>query len=293
VTGAVASRQFADLEAVIERGRQTFIEVGDALKQIRDRHLYRETHATFEAYCRERWGWSRSYAHRNIEAAEAVQTLPNGNRPTTEAQARELVPLTPDERALVAADVDFSTATARQVRDVVDITRTAAEPNMVALDDFARKLASQVNSVLNRDLMAEKMDALLPEVDDLGPVARKELAACLRGLDVRVRSCLARVESGPDRQAEALSPAEKRANTPADVFTREMHQLVSIVDGLFVNIDIGDIAATPAQLRKLAHVLHALGKVRRTVEQNARRAKAFGTGLDERVEHLHDGGVDR
>lgn len=34
---------------------QTFYEVREALREIRDRKLYRGTHATFEAYCRERW----------------------------------------------------------------------------------------------------------------------------------------------------------------------------------------------------------------------------------------------
>jgi hypothetical protein len=33
-----------------------FASVSDALREIRDRKLYRGTHATFEDYCRERWG---------------------------------------------------------------------------------------------------------------------------------------------------------------------------------------------------------------------------------------------
>lgn len=41
-------------EAVIERGRRAFVEVGTALAQIRDSRLYRQSHDTFEAYCRER-----------------------------------------------------------------------------------------------------------------------------------------------------------------------------------------------------------------------------------------------
>jgi hypothetical protein len=31
---------------------------GTALLEVRDRRLYRETHATFEDYCRERWRFS-------------------------------------------------------------------------------------------------------------------------------------------------------------------------------------------------------------------------------------------
>ena len=55
--------------------------------------LYRDTHPTFEDYCRERWGMSRRYANRQIEAAGVAETLtPIGAIPN-EAQARELAPL--------------------------------------------------------------------------------------------------------------------------------------------------------------------------------------------------------
>jgi site-specific DNA-methyltransferase (adenine-specific) len=64
-----------------------------ALREIREARLYRERYATFEDYCRERWGMSRVHAHRQIEAANIAQLLPIGNRPATESQARELAPL--------------------------------------------------------------------------------------------------------------------------------------------------------------------------------------------------------
>lgn len=44
------------LEAIVAPGLDTYTEVGDALAEIRDRHLYRDSHSTFEAYARERWG---------------------------------------------------------------------------------------------------------------------------------------------------------------------------------------------------------------------------------------------
>jgi len=57
------------------RGLATFVEVGQALMKIRDARLYRETHETFESYCRERWGWSRRHANRTIQAAEVAGVL--------------------------------------------------------------------------------------------------------------------------------------------------------------------------------------------------------------------------
>ena len=39
-----------------ERGKQTFVDVGMALMDIRERRGYRFQHGTFEEYLRERWG---------------------------------------------------------------------------------------------------------------------------------------------------------------------------------------------------------------------------------------------
>jgi SAM-dependent methyltransferase len=96
--------RLAELERVVEQGLQTFVDVGHALAEIRDARLYRATHATFEDYLRSRWDMSRPQGYRLIEAAEVVDLVsPIGDiaPPANEAQARELVPLLDDERAVV------------------------------------------------------------------------------------------------------------------------------------------------------------------------------------------------
>lgn len=50
------------LEAIARRNLDTYIEVGNALASIRDERLYRDTHASFEAYARDRWGISGASA---------------------------------------------------------------------------------------------------------------------------------------------------------------------------------------------------------------------------------------
>lgn len=83
-----------ELEATIKAGVRTFVDVGLALLEIRDSRLYRASHATFDAYCRERWGMSKTHANRQIDAAGVAGLLaPMGVIPATERQARELVPL--------------------------------------------------------------------------------------------------------------------------------------------------------------------------------------------------------
>lgn len=67
--------RLAELESAIDRGLKSFIEVGTALKEIRRRRLYRDQHATFDAYCRKRWGLSRIHGHRLIRARRGGRRL--------------------------------------------------------------------------------------------------------------------------------------------------------------------------------------------------------------------------
>ncbi len=81
------------LERKVERA---FYEAGMALKELRDRRLYRSTHKTFEEYCRERFGYGRDAAYLKIVAAEVYDNLneimPTNCRqiplPTNEHQVR-------------------------------------------------------------------------------------------------------------------------------------------------------------------------------------------------------------
>jgi hypothetical protein len=111
---AVPIRTLDACERVIERGIQTFVEVGQALLEIRDHRLYREEYPTFEEYCKGRWGWSRDYANKQIRAAGVVENLApigtldtNVSKPLTEAQVRPLTSLLPeDQRAVWQAAVE-------------------------------------------------------------------------------------------------------------------------------------------------------------------------------------------
>lgn len=67
--------RLADCESKIERGIAVFLEVGNALLEIRDSRLYRQQFSTFEDYCKERWGFARNYANKVIAATEVVANL--------------------------------------------------------------------------------------------------------------------------------------------------------------------------------------------------------------------------
>jgi hypothetical protein len=100
---ALAAIEAADLarcEGVIARGLQTFIEVGEALAEIREKRLYRATFGTFEDYCREKWGIGASRARQIIGAAAVAGTLTSVTAvtPANEAQLRPLAGLTPEQQ---------------------------------------------------------------------------------------------------------------------------------------------------------------------------------------------------
>lgn len=118
-------------EEVIERGLRSFTEVGLALMTIRDGRLYRASYPTFEAYCANRWGFSRVRAHQLIEGADITRALTavNSPAPVNEAQARELNGLEPEVAAEVmrqAIDATDGKPTAPVLREVRD--RIAPKP---------------------------------------------------------------------------------------------------------------------------------------------------------------------
>jgi len=81
------------LETTINRGLRTFVEVGQALAEIRDRRLYRDTHDTFEDYCRGRWEMSRRRAYQLIDASSTIENVNHGSQPTPTSE-RQVRPLT-------------------------------------------------------------------------------------------------------------------------------------------------------------------------------------------------------
>jgi len=91
-------RRLADCEARLERFGAAWLEAAEALREIRDRKLYRERYGSFEAYCEDR-SFSRRHGYRLVTAAEvrgrilpSIECDPMGHiaAPSSERQLREL-----------------------------------------------------------------------------------------------------------------------------------------------------------------------------------------------------------
>ena len=63
------------LEATIDRGLTTFMEVGTALVEIQDNKLYRATSLSFEQYMMDRFNLNRARGYQLIEAAKVVNQI--------------------------------------------------------------------------------------------------------------------------------------------------------------------------------------------------------------------------
>lgn len=121
---APETREFAKLESVIESGLSSFIATGNALAKIRDAELYRANHATFDAYCRDRWKIAKSRAYQLIAAATTVEAMSTvvDELPTNERQVRPLAKLPEAERAeawQAAVEAEPSGPTAETVEAAV------------------------------------------------------------------------------------------------------------------------------------------------------------------------------
>lgn len=139
-------RTLDELETVIERGKQTFVEVGLALMEVRDRRLYKDAgFATFEKYCIGRWNFTRQRAHQLVDAAKVVEVLAGNTSnnltfPEKPTHASELAPLArqdPQQAREVWADVVEESEetgqpiTAKKVRAAVQrTTRTNSSFNL-------------------------------------------------------------------------------------------------------------------------------------------------------------------
>jgi hypothetical protein len=95
---ATAKRSLRENEEIIRRGFTSFVEVGNALKDVRDSGQYlEEGYETFGDYCKDRWEIDRSTADHTIGSAGVYEVLAGYGHghilPENERQARPLAPL--------------------------------------------------------------------------------------------------------------------------------------------------------------------------------------------------------
>ncbi len=127
------------LEIRVERA---FYEAGSALRDLRDKRLYRSTHKTFEEYCKDRFGFTRYTAYNKIASAtvfDNLLTIGQQILPTNERQVRDLTNLEPDEQRQIWQEaVEQSNGKVPSGAKVKGIVERMKEKTFVPLPECAQ-----------------------------------------------------------------------------------------------------------------------------------------------------------
>ncbi|MDE2106339.1 MAG: hypothetical protein KGL39_54470 [Patescibacteria group bacterium] len=153
-----------ELERVIESGIQSFVFVGSALLTISEKRLYRETHGSFEPYCREKWNMSARRAYQLCDAARVITTVNNCSQITNECQARELAKVEPARRDEVLAKAGPN-PTAKKIREARRMVEPVAKAS--SADITSDPVISEKLDIFN-GIDLSKLDASesLPPVEE-------------------------------------------------------------------------------------------------------------------------------
>lgn len=134
----------AECEDVIQRGQQTFREVGFALMAIRDHRLYLATHTDFRTYVHDRWGIGKSHAYRLIAAA----VMSTSTDIKTEREARRLI-ANAEMSPMGDTSSDDSMEAPSDIVTYPDEWRALVSV-MDAIDELARRDAAQIAGMVPR-----------------------------------------------------------------------------------------------------------------------------------------------
>jgi hypothetical protein len=173
------AERLADLEVTIAQGLTTFVEVGSALSEIREARLYRESHGTFEDYCRDRWQMSRPRAYELIHASSVVaglSAIADMPLPTNEAQTRPLAALPPEQQREVWKEA-VETAPAGKVTAAhvaATVERKRAEEGVIPIHQPRPEPAAPITA----------RDALVAE--SRSPATRVAAYVCALPIDARL-----------------------------------------------------------------------------------------------------------
>lgn len=168
---------FSYHENIIEKGLETFIEVGQSLQYIRDNRLYRAEYKTFANYCEQKWDFSARQAQRLMSSSKIINlleenTTPGSQLPTLEKQARPLAKLKDDPELMAQV---WSEALAEAKLQYETGLKKSAQPSHKDVDAKVKEYEAKIQT-LEKDLtdakqgeleFQQKLDEKIKEVHDL------------------------------------------------------------------------------------------------------------------------------
>lgn len=221
---APAKRSLKENEEIIRRGFTSFVEVGNALKDVRDSGQFLdEGYESFGDYCKDRWEIHVSYANHQIGSAGVYQALATGDYshrlPENETQARPLVPLL---RARIEYDMSDSEKE-EALREGVDAVRRVWGEIVDAHSGDGPITAREVRAHLNPGVSVSPgqrsiSDAYLTALDKVNDALRSVNWAIKKGQGNKVPRPVAERYAAYAAAADELAQAIRLAGdekTPA------------------------------------------------------------------------------
>ena len=139
-------------ENVIEKGLETFIEVGQSLQYIRDNRLYRAEYKSFKEYIEQRWHFQVRQAHRIITGIETTQLLtdagvPGDTLPNSEKVARPLAKLKDDPKLMAQAWIELTGKTREEYEAGL---RKSEQPTHKEVEAKVKEYEAQIEALKNK-----------------------------------------------------------------------------------------------------------------------------------------------
>jgi hypothetical protein len=160
----VETKRFEILKTQIQVWWNDRLKIGEALREIQAKKLYRSEYRTFEEFCLASFGLQRRQAYRLIEAAEVKESIdlcPIGHKIQNEGQARALAFVPESERATVLEEAAKSGAvTAKSITEAA-AKATVAKPEKLIEQQLDKTGYAIPQSILEDWNRAEETSRLM------------------------------------------------------------------------------------------------------------------------------------
>lgn len=163
------SKELAECESVINKGLNSFFEVGEALFTIRDKKLYRKDHADFQAYCDGKWGFTPQQNSYLIGDAYSERKkgkgAPSGNKNAVNVEEKQM------------GHNDPFVSTAEEVAAEFNVSVPTVKRN----EKYKQALAviGNVNGKAKADILSGSLKIDKKDVIEIGKLHESEIGACI------------------------------------------------------------------------------------------------------------------
>lgn len=151
-------------EQTIALGKQTFLEVGNALAEIMEGQLYKSKgYGSFAEYCDKEWGFKKTYAYQLVNSAKAADSVSAIAENLNEAQARALAKVPESKRVEVIEQAAKSgKVTAKSIAAAAETTEPA--PPRSSETDFVKACGNPPMPELHIEVSTVHYYAMLEEL---------------------------------------------------------------------------------------------------------------------------------